>query len=134
MNLFKIRASVLTQGANEILGELLALVNVTADLANVSALPLGFGSGLYVIVVIGIGHGFTIRQNTRLGNGADEHSVRIHIDILLDLEGKEGIDISGEEYQAVIRAERGTIGKFIGIASAGKAKNFKYVREIICAF
>ena len=45
---FKIRSTVLTQGANDILGKLLSLIYVSADLANVTLLAFGLRLGLDV--------------------------------------------------------------------------------------
>ena len=48
---------MLADGAEDILGELVALVDPAADLADVALLARGFGLGLHILLVIRIGHG-----------------------------------------------------------------------------
>ena len=53
LNLLKIRRAVLAQGADEVLGERISLVDVAADLADVALLAVGLGLGLDVLLIIG---------------------------------------------------------------------------------
>ena len=46
---------MLAEGANEVFGEHVALVNVAAHLADVALFALGLGFGLDVVLVIGVG-------------------------------------------------------------------------------
>ena len=75
LNFFKVSGAVLAKGTYVILGEFLTLVNISANFANVTTLALGFGLGLNVLVIVCVGHGLLIRNNTRLGNGANKDSV-----------------------------------------------------------
>ena len=51
---------MLAERADEILGERVALVNVSAYLAYPTLFALGLGFGLYVCVVVGVGHSLLI--------------------------------------------------------------------------
>ena len=76
---------MLAQRTDEILGQLVALIDIAADLADKALLALGLGLGLDVVLVIGIGHGILVADDASLGDGADEHAVRAEIHIFLDL-------------------------------------------------
>ena len=76
---------MLTQGADEILRQCIALVNISADLANEAFLALSFGFWLNIALIISVAHRFLIGNNSCLGNGADEHTVGIKVNVLLHL-------------------------------------------------
>ena len=118
--------AVLAEGADEVLGELVALVDVTADLADVALLAVRFGLGLNVCVVIDVGHGLLIREDSRLAYRADEHSVCVKVNVLLDLERHKGIDISGKHNETVIRAQGSAIRELINVSSADKSERLEY--------
>ena len=61
---FKIRCTVLAKRAYIIIGELLALVDISADLANKAFLALGFGLWLNIILIIGICHCISIGDHS----------------------------------------------------------------------
>ena len=50
----------------------------------------------------------------------------IKVNILLDLQGHEGIDIPWKEYQSVVRAKHLAAGELVGVSAAGKAKCLEY--------
>ena len=83
---------MLAQGTYQILGQLLALVHPAADLAH-EALLLCFGLGLYILVVVGVGHGFGLAQICTLGHIADEHHMGAQIQLVYHLAADEGVDI-----------------------------------------
>jgi len=118
---------MLTERADEILGQDITLVNVAADLADVALFALGLGLGLDVFVVVAVGHRFCVIDNARFGDRADEHSVGIKIDILLNLEGHKGVDISGQEHQAVVGTERLAICEFVHVSAALETEHLKYI-------
>ena len=109
------------QGADEIFRQGIALVNITADFADEALLAFGFRLRLYICVVVGVGHGFAVREHAGLGDGADEHTVCLKIHILFHLEGEERVDISGQEHQAVIGAQEVAVGKFVRVAAGLEA-------------
>jgi len=57
---FKIGGAVLAERTDEVLGKLLALVNVTADLADVAFFVVCFWLRLYVFKVIAVCHGLNV--------------------------------------------------------------------------
>ena len=67
----KVLRAVLTQGANEILGQRITLVDVTADGANVTLDAVGLRLGLDALMVVGVGHGLTVGDSARLGDAAN---------------------------------------------------------------
>ena len=102
LNGFKVLRAVLAQGADKVLRQGFALIDVAADRADVALLALGLGFGLDVCVVVGVGHGLAVRDGTGFGDGADEHTVALQIHVLLHLQGQDGVDIAREDDQAVI--------------------------------
>ena len=106
----KSAAPCLHRGADEVVGQGVPLVDVAADLAHEALLPLGLGLGLHVLLVVGVGHGGLVADDPGLGHGADEHAVGAQVHILLHLQGQEGVDILGEEGQAVV----GPVGLPVG--------------------
>ena len=101
---FKIGSGMLAKRTDEIVGKRITLVNVAADLANVTFFALCFGLGFYVVLIVSVSHGFTVGKHTRFGYGANEHTVCIKIHVLFYLEGHKRVDITGEEDQTVIGA------------------------------
>lgn len=59
----KISRAVLAKGTDKVLGQWVALVDIAAYLANIAFFALSLGFGLYIVLVIGIGHGFFIGDN-----------------------------------------------------------------------
>ena len=68
---------MLAKGTDEVLGKLIALVNIAADLADEALLSARFGLGLDVALVIGVGHAGGSGDHAGFGDRADEHSVRV---------------------------------------------------------
>ena len=122
----EIRRGVQAEGADEIVGEL-TLVDVSADLANVARLALGLGLGLYVAVVIRIGHSLGVRDDSRLGDAADEQAMSSEIEILLDLKRHKGIDISGKEGESVVGAQGSDLGELICHATALESEGLEHL-------
>lgn len=121
----EILGAVLAKGANEIGGKGVAVVYVATDLAYVA---LGFGClglGLDIGKIVGVGHGFLVRNDLCLCEGANEHAVRVKVNILLDFERKEGVDVLGQVNQSVFGAGRGAVGKFVDVLAALEAEMLK---------
>ena len=116
---------MLAEGAHEVVGQGIALKDVSADLADVAFFARGFGLGLHVLVVIIIGHGLAVGDDSRLGDRADEHAVGIQIHVLLHLQRHEGIDIAGQEDESVVRAKGRAVGKLVHVASTAEAEGLK---------
>jgi hypothetical protein len=129
LDLFKIGSAVFAKRTNEILGEFLSLVNIAANLANVSFFALGFGAGLNVLLVVCVGHCFFIRKNLCLGNGANEHPVRVDINVFFHLERNEGVDITRKNDKTVFGAVGGAIGKLVNGPAANKAKCLEHLKR-----
>ena len=100
--LLEVGCAVLTEGTDIICRKCIALVNVSAYLADVSLLAFSFGLGLDVVMIVGVGHSFSIGDNSCFGYRADEHSVSVEVDVLLNLKRHKGVDISRKEYQTII--------------------------------
>ena len=117
---------MLAKRANVIVGQGIALIYVAAHLAHKAFFALGFGPGLYVVLVVGVGHRFLIGNNTCFTYRANKHTVGVKVKILLYLQGHKGVYVAGQEYKTVIAAQRLAIGKLIGGSAACKAKPFKH--------
>ena len=63
-NRLKIGDAVLAERTDEVLGQLLALVDIAANLADPALFALGFGLGLDVVLVVGVSHGLTVGKDT----------------------------------------------------------------------
>ena len=122
----KIGCTVFTKRANEIVGQLVSLVNIAANLAYIALFTLGFGFRFNVVLVIGVCHGFGLRNHTGFGNAANKHSVGIKVNVLLNLKRHKGINISWQENKPVIRTKRCTVGEFVGISAAFEAERLKH--------
>ena len=113
---------MLAQGADIVLGQLLTLVDKAANFAH-KALLLRIGSGLHVLLVVGVGHGFRFVQLYALSHVADKHGVRLQIHLADYLAGDIAVGILIQEQQAVAGAlGMGKARKLIG-GSAGLEAN-----------
>ena len=97
---------MLAEGADEVGGELLALVLVAADGAAPNSLALGglphrLRLRLDVLHVVAIRGGRHLVEHFRLGDGSDEEDVRAEIDDLLHLDGDVGVGAAGDSHSAV---------------------------------
>ena len=81
----KIHSAMLAQRADDILGELVALVDVAANLADKAFLAFGLGLRLDVLLIVVVGHGLPVADDAGFGHAADEHAVGTQIHILLHL-------------------------------------------------
>lgn len=117
---------MLTKGTDNILGQGVALVDITANLTYKALLALGFGLRLNVVLIISVGHSCLVGNNSCLGNGADKHTVGIKINVLLNVKGHKGVDVAGEKNKTVVRAKGFAVGEFIHISSALEAKLFEH--------
>ena len=109
------------QGADDVIGQRLAFVDPAADLADVALLAFRCGLGLDVVLVVGVGHGLPVGDNSGLGDGADEHAVGAQIHVIFHLQAHEGVDIPGQEPQAVVAAQLIDAVKLVGGAAALEA-------------
>ena len=123
---FKIGGAVLAERAYEILGQCVTLVYISADLADKAFFFVRFGLRLDIALIVGICHRLSLRDYTGFGDGADEHAVRIEVDILLDLERHERIDVFREKYQPVVGAENVPRLKLVRTASAAEPEILEY--------
>ena len=73
-----------TDGADEILGKSITLVDISADFADKAFFLAGLGLGLDVSVIVSIGYAFSASDNFSIGHFAYEHSVRVEIKILFN--------------------------------------------------
>ena len=76
---------MLAQRTDEVIGEFIAFVDVTAYLAYPALLAFGLGLRLNLILIIGIGHGLLIGHDSGLGHFTYKHAVGIKVHILLYL-------------------------------------------------
>ena len=122
LNGLKVCGAVLAQGADNVVGQGVALIDPAADLAHEAFLALGLGLGLDVVLVVGVGHGLLIGDHPGLGDGADEHAVGVQVHKALHLQVHEGVDIPGQEPQAVVGAQLVDSNKFVSSAAALEAE------------
>ena len=109
---------MLAQGADNVVGQGVTLVDPAADLADKALLTLGLGLGFDVVLVIGVGHGLGFGDYPGFRDGADEHTVGIQINVLFYLQAHEGVDIPGQERQPIVRTQRRQIRELVHGASA----------------
>ena len=125
MDLFEVSRAVLADRANDILGQGLALVFPSADLADESLLLRGLLLGLYVCVIVGIRHRRSLGNNARFAQNADEDTVRSNLLIALDPERHIGIDMLRRNSKLVFGTKECASLKLIGIASALESETLK---------
>ena len=111
--------------ADEIFRKVLALVNVSADLADPAFLAFGLGLRLNICLIVGVGHRVLVADHAGFGDGAEEHAVRAEIDVILDFKGHEGVDVLPEEDQAVVRTEHFLAGELVDCAAGAEAEILK---------
>ena len=115
---FKVSRPVLAKRADIVLGQSVALVDVSAYLANIALFAFGFRLWLYVALIVCVGHRFFIREDSCFAYRADEHSVSVKIHILLYLQRHKGIDVPRQKYKSVVGAQRLATGEFVRVSSA----------------
>ena len=96
---------MIAKRAYKILRQLVPFINVAAHLAHPALFALGLGLGLYVLLVVGVGHGLHMGDHPGLGYRADEHAVGVQVHILLHLQRHEGVDELGQKRQPIVRAQ-----------------------------
>lgn len=119
---FKISSSVFTQRADVVCRKFIALVDITADFADKTFLSFGFRFWFYVVLVVGVSHGFLIAHHAGFGHAADKHTVGTEIYIVFYFERHKGIDVFIQEDQSVVGTVHGLTGKFIHASSGLEAK------------
>ena len=111
--------------ANKVVGKGVAFVNVSAYLADIALLAFRLRLGLDVVKVIGISHRGLVADNARFGHGADKHSVRAEIDILLDFQRERGVDITRKDDKPVVGTDGIAVRKLIDVSSALESEGLK---------
>ena len=66
----KVYGTMLAQRADDILGELVALVDVAANLADEAFFALGLGLRLDILLIVGVGHGLPVIDDAGFGHAA----------------------------------------------------------------
>ena len=122
---------MLAERTYKILGKLVSLIDITANLADKAFLALGLRLRLNVLLIIGICHCLGVRNNPRLGDRADKHSVGVEVNILLNLERHKRVDVSRQEGKSVIRTKRCDALKLIRISAASEAEVFKHAERCV---
>ena len=74
------------QRADDIVGERVAFVYPAANFADKAFFAFGLRFGFDVGLIIRIGHRFDLAKGASFGDFADEHAMRVEIDILYNLE------------------------------------------------
>ncbi len=95
-DLLEVDGGVFADGADEIVGEVLAVIDVAADFAapDSASFTLGrsrFRLRLYVLLVIGVGGRWNVVELLAFRHFPDEHEVRSEVDGLCDLCAYEGV-------------------------------------------
>ena len=71
---------MLTQRTYDVIRELVALVDISADLTYEAFLAFRFRLRLDVLLVVGVRHGLLIGKHSGLSHGTNEHAVGIKIE------------------------------------------------------
>ena len=93
---------MLAQGANVILRQGIAFIYIAADLAN-KALLFCFRLGLYILLIVGVGHGFNIVEVYTLNYITDEPHVGLQIDLTDHIAGNIAVGIAIQEQKPIGR-------------------------------
>ena len=117
---------MLAKRTDEVLGKLVALIDISADLAYKALFAFRLRPRFNILLIVGVCHSLGIGNNSRLGNRADKHSVSVKINILLNLQGHERVDISRQKSKSVIRTQRFTALKFVYISAAPESEILKH--------
>ena len=118
---------MLAQGADEVRGQLVALVEIAADAAHEAAAGfglggLGLGLGLDVGEIVGVGHGRRVGELAGLGDQRDVEHVGAAVDGLLHLARNQGVGGAVNVAQAVFARRVGPAGEFVHVAAALEAE------------
>ena len=122
---------MLAERTYEVLGQLVTLVHISANLADIALFTCGFGLRLDIVLVVGIGHGLLVGKHSCFGDGADEHSVGIKVDILLNLQRHKCVDIFRQENKAVVRAKLFLASELVSGSSAPETEGLKHLERSI---
>ena len=106
---------MLAKRADEILGQLVALIDISAYLAYPALLAVCFGLWLDIVLIVSIGHCFLVGDNSCFGNAANKHTVSVKVDVAFYLERHEGVYILRQENKPVVGTQRFTVCKFVRI-------------------
>ena len=108
---------MLAQWADIIFRKLIAFINVTAYFAHKAFFTLCLRFWLYILLIVGVGHGILVAHNTGFCDTADKHSMCAKIHVLLHLQRHKGIDVFIQEYQSIVRTVNLLTSEFICAAS-----------------
>jgi len=126
---FKVCNAVLAQRTNEVLGQILALINISANLAYPAFFAVGLGLGFNVVLIVGIGHCFLVGYNARLCYAANKHAVGVKVNVVLNLERHKAVDVLGQENKPVVGAQGSAVGKLVNVSAALEAEVLKYLER-----
>ena len=76
---------MLAQRADNIIRQSISLIDIAAYLAHKALLAICLRLRLYIVLLIGVGHGLPIAHHPCFCYGADKHTVSIQIHILIYL-------------------------------------------------
>lgn len=117
---------MLAKRALKVLGKLGFGMDISADRADISLYALGCGLGLYILVIVCIGHRGIARDALRLGESADKEPVRSEINIAFDLKRKICIYIARENGKSVCGADGCAPCHLVSVATTLEAKVLKH--------
>lgn len=106
LNWFKISHHVFAERADEIFRKLITFVNISAHLAYEAFLAFRCRLRFYIVLIVVVGHGLDFGDHAGLGNAADEHSVGVHVNVLLYFQRHEGVNVFWQESKSVVRVQR----------------------------
>ena len=92
--------------ADEIFRKLITFVNISAHLAYEAFLAFRCRLRFYIVLIVVVGHGLDFGDHAGLGNAADEHSVGVHVNVLLYFQRHEGVNVFWQESKSVVRVQR----------------------------
>ena len=100
--LFKIGCAVFAQRTDIILGEFLPFIDISAYLAYPAFLAFGLRLRLDIVLIVGIGHGISVADNSCLRNGTDKHSVGTKVNIILNFKRHNSVDILAQYHKPIV--------------------------------
>ena len=123
---------MLAQWTDKVVGQFVAFIDVAAYFAHEAFLTLGLRFWLHVALVVVVSHRLHIGDYAGFSHRTDEHAVGVEVYILLNLEGHERVDVSGQEHKPVVRAQRLPVRKLVNSPSALETEILKYFERCFC--
>ena len=107
----KVLLAVVAEGADEVVGDGLPLIDVAADRADPLLFLRTLGLGLDAALIVAVAAGSHLRQPHRVGQFTDKQDMAAQVEVLRHLGGEVHVGLLGQVVQAVFAA--GDVGKSV---------------------